>query len=151
MVSRVLLGYALVELAVVVVLAATIGVGWTVLLLLATFAVGLLVAGVQIRRHVVGLAAGFRDPGRALTDSALVGLGTVLVAVPGLASSVAGMALLIPVTRAGARPVLTAVALGRFGRPAAPVDYIDGEVINVTDVTDVTEFEPAALPGARTP
>lgn len=151
MASRVLLLYVLVELAVVVALAATIGVGWTVLAVLATFAVGLMVAGVQVRRHVVGLLAGFRDPSRALTDSALVGLGTVLVAVPGLASSVAGMALLIPATRAGARPVLTAVALGRIGRSAArtaPVDYIDGEVV---DITDVTEFEPAALPAPRTP
>lgn len=40
MVSRLLLSYAVVELAVVFALAATIGFGWTLLVLLATFVLG---------------------------------------------------------------------------------------------------------------
>lgn len=146
MVSRVLLVYALVESAVVVALAYTIGVGWTVLLLLATFAAGLVMAGVQLKRHVTGLLAGWTNVDRAISDSALVGLGTLLVLVPGLASTAAGVLLLLPPTRAGARPVLAAVTIGRFGRRVTRtrrVDYIDGEVV------EVSEVEPPALPAAR--
>ncbi|HTM83736.1 MAG TPA: FxsA family protein [Mycobacterium sp.] len=146
MVSRVLLVYALVESAVVVALAYTIGVGWTVLLLLATFVAGLVVAGVQLKRHVTGLLTGWTNVDRAISDSALVGLGTLLVLVPGLASTAAGVLLLLPPTRAGARPVLAVVTIGRFGRRVTGmrrVDYIDGEVV------EVSEAEPPALPAAR--
>ena len=45
MAMRLFLIYALVELAVVVALTSTIGFGWTVLLLLGTFVVGLALAG----------------------------------------------------------------------------------------------------------
>lgn len=50
--------YALVELAVVIALVATIGFGWTVLLLLASFVVGLALAGSQLSRYVRRLRAG---------------------------------------------------------------------------------------------
>ena len=49
----------------------------------------------------------------AVTDSVLVALGTVLVVIPGLASSVLGALLLLPPTRALARPVLTVMAARR--------------------------------------
>ena len=52
MALRFFLIYALVELAVVVALASTIGFGWTVLLLLGTFVIGVALAGSQVRRHV---------------------------------------------------------------------------------------------------
>lgn len=53
MVSRLLLSYAVVELAVVFALAATIGFGWTLLVLLATFVLGF---GL-LRRSVAGSSA----------------------------------------------------------------------------------------------
>jgi UPF0716 protein FxsA len=74
------------------------------------------------------------------------------------------MLLLLPPTRAAARPVLTAMAARGMGRRAPLItvttvgadryastrqprpDYIDGEVIDVTDATDV---DPPALPGDR--
>lgn len=148
--------YALVELAVIIALVATIGFGWTVLLLLASFVVGLALAGSQLKRQVRRLRSGFADAS-APADSLLVALGTVLVVIPGLASSVLGALLLLPPTRAAARPVLTAMAAKRIpivmvgapgftwpaGAAASPRgrgDYIDGEVI------DVTEPEPYRLP-----
>ncbi len=84
----------------------------------------------------------------AATDSVLVALGTVLVVIPGLASSVLGALLLLPPTRAAARPLVTAMAARRmplvtvaaatapgWGYTAAGSgDYIDGEVIDVVDV-----------------
>ncbi|MET0757846.1 MAG: FxsA family protein [Mycobacterium sp.] len=154
MAMRLFLIYALVELAVVVALASTIGFSWTVLLLLATFVVGVALAGSQVRRHIRRLQSGLnaRTAQGALTDSALVALGTVLVVIPGLASSLLGALLLLPPTRAAARPVLTAMAARRVplitvasagaqGYAKRRGDYIDGEVIDV-----VVDDEPQHLP-----
>jgi len=157
MVSRLFLVYVVVELAVVAALAKTIGLGWTLLLLLAGVVVGLTLAGSQLKLQLTRLRSGLRaDQPRLATDSALVALGTLLVVVPGLVTTVAGLLLLLPPTRAAARPVLTALAArgigrraplitvttvgaDRYGRHPQP-DYIDGEVI------DVTEVDPPALP-----
>jgi UPF0716 protein FxsA len=156
--------YVLVEVAVVFALASTIGVGWTLLLLLATFFVGLAMAGSQISRQIHRLRTGLTTQHGAITDGALVALGTVLVVIPGLVTSVLGLLLLLPPTRAVARPVLTFLALRGVGRRAPLItvatagahrwagpgeetrfaprrgDYIDGEVVDVVDV------EPPALP-----
>ena len=84
----------------------------------------------------------------AAADSVLVALGTVLVVVPGLASSVVGALLLLPPTRAAARPLVTAMAARRMplitvgtpaaGYPAGHGDYIDGEVVDVSEVSSST-------------
>jgi UPF0716 protein FxsA len=150
MAMRLFLIYTLVELAVIVALASTVGFGWTVLLLLGTFVVGLALAGSQVKRHIRRLQSGLNAATvqGAAADSVLVALGTVLVAIPGLASSVVGALLLLPPTRAAARPLVTAMAARRLplvtaaagGAPgwgydaAGRGDYIDGEVIDVVDV-----------------
>jgi len=168
MVSRLFLVYVLVEIAVVVALASTIGLGWTLLLLLAAFVAGLALAGSQLKRQLARLRSGLTTQQSQLaTDGAMVALGSVLVVVPGLVSSAAGLLLLLPPTRAAARPLLTAMAVRGMGRraplitvttvgadryasaPRPPGDYIDGEVLDVTDVTDVTDasaVDPPALP-----
>ena len=147
--------YVVVELAVIVALAWAIGFGWTVLLLLATFMTGVALAGSQVRRHISRLQSGLtaRTAQGAVADSVLVALGTVLVVIPGLASSILGALLLLPPTRAAARPLVTAMAarraslIGAAPGGAAPAgaaagwgydaagrgDYIDGEVIDVAD------------------
>ncbi len=157
MAMRLFLVYAVVELAVLVALASTIGFGWTVLLIAGTFLVGLALAGSQVRRHLQrlqksGLTAA--NAHGAVTDSVLVALGTVLVVIPGLASSVLGALLLLPPPGAAPRPLVTALAarraplivgVGTVGSAAAGArssysarpgqgDYIDGEVIDVVDV-----------------
>jgi UPF0716 protein FxsA len=150
MATRLFLIYTVIELAVIVALASTIGFGWTVLLLLSTFLVGLALAGSQVKRHIRRLQSGLTAATMqgAATDSVLVALGTVLVVIPGLASSVFGALLLLPPTRAAARPLVTAMAARRmpvvtaaaasapgWGYTAAGSgDYIDGEVIDVVDV-----------------
>ena len=141
MVLRWFLVYAVVELAALVALAWTIGLGWTVLLLLATLIVGIALAGSQVKRQIRRFRGGLSDPQGALTDSALIALGTMLVVVPGIVTTALGLLLLIPPTRAAARPVVAALAAKRA--PLVTVvrrDYIDGEVI------DVQDFEPPALP-----
>ncbi|WP_264075157.1 FxsA family protein [Mycolicibacter minnesotensis] len=133
------------ELAVIVALASTIGFGWTVLLLLGTFLLGIALAGSQVKRHIRRLRSGvdMTTVQGAAADSVLVALGTVLVVIPGLASSVLGALLLLPPTRAVGRPLVKAMAARRMalitvagpvGYTAARGDYIDGEVIDVTDV-----------------
>ena len=116
MAMRMFLGYTIVELAVIVALASTIGFGWTVLLLLGTFVVGLALAGSQVKRHIRRLQSGLNAATvqGAATDSVLVALGTVLVVIPGLATSLLGALLLLPPTRAAARPLVTAMAARRM-------------------------------------
>jgi UPF0716 protein FxsA len=157
MAMRLFLVYALVELAVVVGLASTIGFGWTVLLLVGTFALGLALAGSQVKRQIQRLKAGLSAPRGALPDGVLVALGTVLTVVPGLVTSIVGVLLLLPPTRALARPAVAALAARGMlrvplivttvgGAPFRPGrgDYIDGEVVDVTE--DVTEVNPRSLP-----
>ncbi|OBK15331.1 FxsA family protein [Mycobacterium asiaticum] len=150
MLGRLLLIYAVVELMVTVGLAAAIGVGWTVLVLLGTFVLGLMVGapmgGLQLSRQLMALRSGAEEPRSALGDGALTALATGLVVVPGLASTVLGLLLLMPPVRSVARPALTTLALRGFlrriplppdtpmGRQRPAGDYIDGEVIDVIDV-----------------
>jgi UPF0716 protein FxsA len=162
MVSRLFLLYVVAELAIVVVLASTIGLGWTLLLLLAAFAGGLALAGSQLKLQLNRLRSGLNaGQSKLAADSMAVALGTLLVVTPGLLTSVAGLLLLLPPTRAAARPLLSAIAVrglgrriplitvtrvGPYHRPPRP-DYIDGEVIDIADVTQVPD--PPALPGLR--
>jgi UPF0716 protein FxsA len=150
MAMRLFLIYVVVELAVIVALTATIGFGWTLLVLLAALVVGLALAGSQVKRHIRRLQSGLTAATvhGAATDSVLVALGTVLVVIPGLASSLLGALLLLPPTRAAARPLVTAMAARRVPLVAAGAgaatgwgydaagrgEYIDGEVIDVVDV-----------------
>ncbi|OBI10192.1 hypothetical protein A5715_10875 [Mycolicibacter heraklionensis] len=143
--------YALVELAAVAALIWAFGFGWTTLLLLGIFAAGLVLASGQIRRQIRRLRKP-ADPG-VLADSGLVTAGAVLVLVPGPVTSLAGLLLLAPPTRAAARPLLATVAATALGRHAPLVaaatvgrqwystrratgrtaDYIDAEFVDVTD------------------
>ena len=160
MVWRLLLIYAVVELAAVIALASTIGFGWTVLVLLATFLIGWGVlapmAGSHLIRQIGQLRSGLTEPRSAVSDGALVTLATALVLVPGLVTTALGLLLLVPPIRSVAGPGLTAIAMRGLGRRVPLIsyaaadrterysddgrDYIDGEVI------DVTDFEPPALP-----
>ena len=148
--------YAVIEMAVIVALVATIGFGWTVLLLAGAFVLGLLLAGSQIKRQVAVLSRGIRQPGAQVTDGVLVALGSLLMIVPGLLTSVAGLLLLLPPTRTALRPLAGTLAArtlaGRVAfadlprRGPRPPAYIDGEVI---DVQDVPEPPVAELPVLR--
>jgi UPF0716 protein FxsA len=158
MVMRLFLIYAVVEMAVIVALTATIGFGATVLALLGAFVLGLALAGSQLRRQVAQLRTGMRDPGAAVTDSALVALGTVLVFVPGLVTTVAGLLMLTPPTRAAVRPIAGALAARRLSRHVAFVgprdrrrEYIDGEVLGTYDEVYDPEPSPSPMRPAITP
>lgn len=152
MLSRLLLIYAVVELAAVIALVSTVGWGWTLLVLLAAFLLGwgLLapMAGSHLIRQIGQLRSGLTEPRNVVSDGALVTLAMVLVLVPGLVTTAAGLLLLIPPIRSLARPGLAALGVRGFrrrmplmtdARPYGAGDYIDGEVV------DVRDFESPAL------
>lgn len=161
MVSRLLLIYAVVELAVVIALVSTVGWGWTLLVLVATSLLGWGIlapmAGSQVIHRIGQLRSGLSE--RAVSDSALVTLAMALVMLPGLVTTTLGLLLLVPPIRSVAAPGLGAFAVRGLRRRVPLVtafptasrrdyradgrDYIDGEVI------DVHEVEPPALPNGR--
>ena len=162
--SRLLLIYAVVELAVFFALVSTIGWGWTLLALLAAFVLGwgilAPVASSHLIRRIGQLRSGLTDARSAAGDGALVTLAAVLVLIPGLVSTALGLLLLVPPIRSVAGPRLTAIAVNGLQRRGVSYatafprdsyattsgghgDYIDGEVIDVHDV------EPSAWPEPR--
>ncbi|BBX59076.1 phage T7 F exclusion suppressor FxsA [Mycobacterium shottsii] len=166
MVGRLILIYAVVELMALIGLTAAIGFAWAVLVLLASFVLGLVLwapmGGWQLSRQLGQLRSGLQEPRSVLSDGALVAVATGLVLVPGLVTTVFGLLLLAPPIRAAARPGLTAIAVRGLlrrvpltGAAAASMadafnrrnareqrDFIDGEVI------DVIDGEPPTLPRA---
>ncbi len=127
MVSRLLLIYAVVELAVIFALISTIGWGWTLLALLATFLLGWGIvaplAGSHLIRRIGQLRSGLIGQRAAAGDGALVSLAAPLVLVPGLVSTALGLMLLIPPVRSAVGPGLTAIAVRKLQRQMPGLSY----------------------------
>jgi UPF0716 protein FxsA len=106
-----------VELAAFVLVTRWLGLPWTVLLMLATSAVGVLLVrreGVRAwRRFRLAFEAG-EPPGVRVADG-LVGLvGALLLAVPGFVTDVVGLLLLLPFVRPLARHRVQRLAEARM-------------------------------------
>ncbi|AVH23366.1 FxsA family protein [Nocardia cyriacigeorgica] len=150
----VFLAYLVVEIAAFVGVAQWIGVMPAILVLIACSAAGMLLIGSQGRRVFEQFRRAGRGeiaPGTAVADGALVATGSVLMFVPGLVTSVFGLLLLLPPTRALLRPLLAAVTARRMQRVAARMPY-RGVVIDGDDVVDgvvVTEWYDDPRPGTR--
>jgi UPF0716 protein FxsA len=140
MVLRTFFVYALVEIAVLAALTWSLGLGWTLLILLATSVVGVALAGSQVKRQILKLQRTRTDPHGAVADGMLVALGTVLVFIPGLVSTALGALMLLPPTRSVVRPVAGALLTRGIARRISVVnvtmpgypgrgDYIDGEIV----------------------
>ena len=115
---RVIVGLtALVELVVFLVVAAWIGLGWTLLATLATGAIGWLLLARQGTKALTDLRerARTRQPaGRELGDAGLVAVGGLLMVLPGFLSDVVGLLFLLPITRRPARALLGRVLVSRL-------------------------------------
>ncbi|CAM2759070.1 FxsA family protein [Skermania piniformis] len=138
-----LLLYPLIEIAALALSVHLLGFGWTLLLVVAGTVAGLLLVRNQWRRVIDGLrhaATGDIAPAGPLADGALVAIGGALLVVPGLATTVVGILLVLPPTRAVLRPLVVARAARRVaaatGRTMPSV--IDGEVVD-------SRFEPTGL------
>ncbi|MDJ0394058.1 FxsA family protein [Rhodococcus sp. G-MC3] len=129
--------YAIVEVAALVAVGSAIGVLWTVLLLMAGSAVGLVLVRSQGKRVMEGLreaSHGERSPSGAVADGVLFAIGSVAMFVPGLVTTAFGILLLLPPTRCALRPlVLRATARWMPSAHAATgrmrPTVIDGEVV----------------------
>ncbi len=83
----------------------SIGLGWTLLVLLATSVLSVALAGSQVKRQIARLQRSRTNPQGAVADGMLVALGTFLVFIPGLVSTVVGALMLLPPTRSAMRPL----------------------------------------------
>ncbi|MFI5717267.1 FxsA family protein [Nocardia sp. NPDC051750] len=135
--------YLVAEIATFAAVVAWLGVVPAILLLIASSAAGMLLLGSQWRRVGEQFRRASRaeiTPGTAVADGALVVLGSVLMFVPGLLTSVVGLLMLLPPTRALFRPVLAGLAARRVAKLAATMprqsvtvvdaDIVDGVVVD---------------------
>lgn len=107
------------EIVVFILVGNWIGVGWTILLALATSAIGLWLFGREGVRALRGLgeaSRGGKAPGPAAVDAGLVALGGLLVFMPGFVSDVVGLLCLIPATR----PLIRGLVIGGVTRKYGP-------------------------------
>ncbi|MGY0235699.1 FxsA family protein [Longispora urticae] len=106
-----------VEIAALVAVGQVIGLGWTLLLVLATSALGgwlLRREGGRAWRAVQTDVQEGRAPGRHATDGFLVFVGGVLMLVPGFVSDLFGMLMIAPPTRGLFRGLVERVATRRL-------------------------------------
>lgn len=134
---RIVLLYVLIEVVALVALGSWIGLGPTLLVLLAGSVLGLLLARREGMRAAQALATAVQRGRLAhaeATDGLLVALGGVLLFVPGLVTDVLGLALLFPPTRALARRRLVSAAERaapdlRTARIRQGVTIVEGETV----------------------
>ncbi|EGD22017.1 FxsA family protein [Rhodococcus hoagii] len=163
MIAALFVLYLVVEVGVLIWVGSTIGVLWTVLLLIAGSAVGMVLVKSQWRAVMAGFRRATRgetSPTGAVADGAMVAAGSVLMFVPGLVTSVLGLLMLLPPTRWALRPVAVLLAGKRANVTLAGVEFasrtagarrgtvIDGEVVDVDPDfgSDTPTQGPRALP-----
>ncbi len=137
-----LLGVLLIaEIAGFIVVGNWIGVGWTILLALATSAIGLWLFGREGVRSLRALGEASRSrkaPATAAVDAGLVALGGLLVLLPGFVSDVLGLLCLFPATR----PLIRRVVVGGVARKIG---------VNRVRSRRVDGLDPGAGGAARSP
>ncbi len=87
-----------------------IGVGETILLVLATGIAGAWLArsqGLEILQKIQAETAGGRMPGATLVEGALILAGGLLLLTPGFFTDLVGFSFLVPLTRGGWRRILS--------------------------------------------
>jgi UPF0716 protein FxsA len=108
---------ALAELALMLLVTAWIGLGWTILATLLTSALGWLLLARQGTRALADLRERARTrqaAGRELGDAGLVAVGGLLMVLPGFLGDLIGLLFLLPVTRRPARALLARAVLSRL-------------------------------------
>ncbi|RBY81387.1 FxsA family protein [Blastococcus sp. TF02-09] len=123
---------ALAEVVVFVLVAARIGAGLTVLLALATSALGWALLARQGTKALADLRESARTrrrtgAGRELGDAGLVAAGGLLMVLPGFISDVLGLLCLLPGTRSLVRAALGRLIVSRLPvglRPPVRVDSV---------------------------
>jgi UPF0716 protein FxsA len=141
----------LLEIYLVIQAGQLIGVGWTILILVADSLLGAVLLkreGGAAWRALVEAISSYRVPARELADGAVVLVGGTLLLTPGFFTDALGFLFLLPFTRPLARRALTGVIARRFlggattgARPGreedartrrrpGPDDVVQGEVVD---------------------
>ena len=124
----------LLEIYLVIQAGQAIGIGWTILILVADSLLGAFLLkreGAAAWRALRDALSSYRMPARELADGALVLVGGTLLLTPGFVTDAVGFFFILPFTRPLARRALTAVITRKFlGGPGGPA--------------------PGSRPGART-
>ncbi|MDP5183336.1 FxsA family protein [Blastococcus sp. BMG 814] len=108
---------ALAELVVFVLVAAWIGLGWTIVATLVTSVLGWVLLASQGRRTLADLRQRARSreaAGRELGNAGLVAVGGLLMVLPGFLGDLIGLLCLLPGTRGLVRGALRRVVLARL-------------------------------------
>jgi UPF0716 protein FxsA len=141
--------WALAEVLVFVLVASWIGVGWTILLTLATSTLGWVLLARQGMRALADVRERARtrqNAGRALGDAGLVGVGGLLMVLPGFIGDLLGLLCLLPGSRGLVRAVLSRTLVGRL--PEA----LRGPVrVDSARVAEVADHDPSAYPPGSVP
>ncbi len=161
-----LLLYVVLELATFVGLSVWLGVGWAVLITLFAGVAGYVFLLARGRRVMADLGRAARNeirPTQPLPDTALLGLSSVLVILPGLVTTLLGVALMAGPVRRAARPLVTAFGARRFagavsvlgartaflGGEVIDGDVIDGDAVGGTVFPGTVVEEPVAVPAEQ--
>jgi UPF0716 protein FxsA len=122
LVVAVLVTVPIIEIAVLIAIGQVIGLGWTLLLMLSTSALG----GWLLRREGARAWLAFqedlaqrRPPGNTATDGLIVLIGGIFMLVPGFVSDVIGLFFLLRPTRALARVFVLRTVVPRLSPVAA--------------------------------
>jgi UPF0716 protein FxsA len=132
----------IVELAVIVQVAGSIGVGETILLLIVVSAVGAWLVkreGLGVLRRIRGSLDRGQVPARDLIDGALLLFAGALLLTPGFVTDVLGLSLCLPPVRAGVRAVVARRLRGRL------VTYrvgSDGRTTQVHEINEARRHQP---------
>ena len=102
--------YFVIEVLAFIVVARLIGLGWAFLAVFALSVLGGVGANIALRNSLTRAAGGRNSLGRFAGDSAILAAGWILCILPGFVSSLVGLALIFPPTRALVRRSLTAKA-----------------------------------------
>lgn len=129
--------YLVVEIVALVAVASWIGIGWTIVALLAGTVVGTWLARREGVRAVTAINAALRERRLAhseTTDGLLIAVGGLLILLPGFVSDLAGLLLVLPPTRALLRRRLIRAAERqapglRTARIRSESPVVDGEIV----------------------
>lgn len=130
--------YLVIEIVALVALGSVIGLGWTLVVLLAGSLLGLWLArreGVRAAQALAEAVGNRRVAHAEVTDGLLVAAGGVLLFLPGLVTDLAGLLLVLPPTRALVRRRLVRAAEQhtpglRTARIRSEGPVVDGSVVD---------------------
>lgn len=113
----------IVELAIIVQVGQVVGVGWTILALIAVSLIGAAMVkseGLRAWRRVRETLAAGRMPAEEVVDGALVLLGGALMLTPGFLTDALGLFLVVPLTRGLINRGIRGRVRGAFGLRPPP-------------------------------